>query len=59
MFGVLIKQLKSPINCKKLWNIYMDLERWDVMIFNYTDDGIKINILFGTPTDGVYRESLI
>jgi hypothetical protein len=48
MFGVLIRQLGSPIDSKELWNIYMDLQRRDFMIFNYTDDGIKINILFGT-----------
>jgi hypothetical protein len=58
MFGTLVRQLGSPINSKELWNIYVDLEYRDVLLFDYTDEGTKINIIYGTPIDGVFRDPL-
>jgi hypothetical protein len=58
MFGILVRQLGSPISSKELWDVYVDLEYRDVLLFDYTNEGVKINIVYSQPFDGVYRECL-
>jgi hypothetical protein len=38
-------QFKSNINKKELWEIYKNLSKRDVILFNYTGDNTKIEIL--------------
>jgi hypothetical protein len=45
MFGMLCKQLGSPIKTDELWDIYNDLEYRNALIFDYDQDGIKIKTL--------------
>jgi hypothetical protein len=45
MFGMLCKQLGSPIKSDDLWDIYQELDYRNAMIFVYDPDGIKINVL--------------
>jgi hypothetical protein len=45
MFGMMCKQLGSPIKSDELWEIYQELEYRNALIFVYDPDGIKINIL--------------
>jgi hypothetical protein len=46
MFGMLCKQLGSPIKAEELWNIYEELTYRNALIFEYGTDGIKINTIF-------------
>jgi hypothetical protein len=45
MFGMLCKQLGSPVKAEELWEVYTGLDFRNALDFIYDPDGIKINIL--------------
>jgi hypothetical protein len=46
MFGLLCKQLGSPVQSDILWGLYEELEYRNALIFVCEPEGIKINTLF-------------
>jgi hypothetical protein len=45
-FNSFFPQFKSSVNKKDLWEIYKDLSKRDVLLFNYTGDNTKIEVLY-------------
>jgi hypothetical protein len=44
-FVISFQQMKSPIDKERLYDVYKNLGKRDILFFDYTDDGTKIEVI--------------